>query len=584
MWLFILLFITAIVIYYRWEIRKEFTKSNKMEDMYKDIYTTKITSSINASDLNFKYPLVDYYIKSSYNSCCAGNFYNSYVTLKALEVVINQGARVLDFQIYSINGEPVVGVSALPLSSLKGSYNYLNINDVFSTINDKAFSCSNGEDPLFLNFRIYSNKKEIYPKLASAIAEFFGNKLLSPSYGKEGISGEIYNDGLSTKHMCLEPLSIFKKKVIIMAHHETLNFRNPKNDFYQLVNLTDKSQNFSYKRYNKIKYAADITSLKNTNKNVITCVMPDWSLLTDNYNTLINFNSGCQMNLMNYQNLDSNLRYYLNYFNNNPLQNGGPSAFRLKPANLRFVGISIKRPTPQRPCLRQDINPIELLPGVSIDKGYDCKAGLTVSDIIYTEISGVELKKNAIDSSFNSLFYPSRNLNWDLKLTLIDEADRETNKEIFDNLVDIIKENDNALLLLKDVHGNVSILFFKKTGNDIKCNRIIEPQSDISRYSTEKKRVGAEIIDYDVSFNENIENIENKTIEIVGTDTTANGTLKRKLTIEYDESSNEFTGDFKEWKGFITDQGSVDDYSDEQLDIQKLEVFVSSDNPTLKTS
>ena len=139
--------------------------------------------------------------------------------------------------------------------------------------------------------------------------------------------------------MCLEPLSIFKNKVIIMAHHETLNFKNANNDFYQLVNLTNKSQSFSYKRYNKIKYAADITSLKNTNKNVITCVMPDWSLLTDNYNTLINFNSGCQMNLMNYQNLDSNLRYYLNYFNRNPLQNGGPSAFRLKPPNLRFVGI-----------------------------------------------------------------------------------------------------------------------------------------------------------------------------------------------------------------------------------------------------
>ena len=65
MWLFILLFITAIVIYYRWEIRKEFTKSNKMEEMYRDIYKTKITSSINASDQNFKYPLVDYYIKGS---------------------------------------------------------------------------------------------------------------------------------------------------------------------------------------------------------------------------------------------------------------------------------------------------------------------------------------------------------------------------------------------------------------------------------------------------------------------------------------------------------------------------------------
>ena len=381
--------------------------------------------------------------------------------------------------------------------------------------------------------------------------------------------------------MCLEPLSIFKKKVIIMAHHETLNFRNPKNDFYQLVNLTDKSQNFSYKRYNKIKYAADITSLKNTNKNVITCVMPDWSLLTDNYNTLINFNSGCQMNLMNYQNLDSNLRYYLNYFNNNPLQNGGPSAFRLKPANLRFVGISIRTPTPQKPCLRQDINPIELLPGVSIDKGYDCQAGLTVSEMLFSEITDVDLKKNRIDASFNAAFNPSTKLKWELRLSLVNNASQETNEDIFNNLVNIIKENDNSLLLLKDDNNHVSILFFKKTGNDIKCNRIIEPQSDIPRYSTEKN------IDYDVSFNETNEN-ENENIRIFGTDTGTSGTtgetLERILTIKYDESSNKFIGDFKVWNGFITDQGSVTGYTDEELDIQKLELFESSDNPTLNTS
>ena len=88
MWLFILLFITAIVIYYRWEIRKEHTNSKKMEDMYNKIYEKKIEDSIDTSDQNFKFPLVDYYIKSSYNSCCAGNFYNSYVTLMALEVLI----------------------------------------------------------------------------------------------------------------------------------------------------------------------------------------------------------------------------------------------------------------------------------------------------------------------------------------------------------------------------------------------------------------------------------------------------------------------------------------------------------------
>ena len=52
-----------------------------------------------------KYNLRDYYIKTAYNCCCGGEFKNDYVSTDALKKCISQGARVLDFDIYSINDD-----------------------------------------------------------------------------------------------------------------------------------------------------------------------------------------------------------------------------------------------------------------------------------------------------------------------------------------------------------------------------------------------------------------------------------------------------------------------------------------------
>ena len=51
-------------------------------------------SSINGTDGQFQYKLRDYYIASSYNSCCAGQFLDDYVSLDALINVIKRGARL----------------------------------------------------------------------------------------------------------------------------------------------------------------------------------------------------------------------------------------------------------------------------------------------------------------------------------------------------------------------------------------------------------------------------------------------------------------------------------------------------------
>ena len=47
--------------------------------------------------------LGDFFIKTAYNCCSAGDYKNSFVSVCALKNCIRQGARCLDFEIYSID-------------------------------------------------------------------------------------------------------------------------------------------------------------------------------------------------------------------------------------------------------------------------------------------------------------------------------------------------------------------------------------------------------------------------------------------------------------------------------------------------
>jgi hypothetical protein len=140
---------------------------------------------IGKQDERYKEKLRDYYIKSSYNSCSTGQFKNDWVNLCALENVIKQGCRCLDFEIYEVDGQAVVATSNSTKFTEKGTYNSLSIDSVIKTISEKAVSnsmstehCPNPFDPLFLHFRIKSNHVEIYNSVATSLSNYFGKYLL----------------------------------------------------------------------------------------------------------------------------------------------------------------------------------------------------------------------------------------------------------------------------------------------------------------------------------------------------------------------------------------------------------------------
>ena len=324
-----ILMIILVCAYYNKQITK---KKTQISNMTSSLSTVPISmAGINGSDAQFQYKLRDYYIASSYNSCCAGQFLDDYVSTEALVNVIKRGARVLDFEIYSFKERAVVAASPDRSFDFKGTYNSLPVGEVFSTINAYAFSgaAPNPQDPLFIHLRVKSNNLDIYKQLAKSLSDTFHN-LLSQTNAE-------YANESHGENITKQPLLTFKGKVLLICDNRNNNFRNT--PLEELINLTSSSQFVRGLRNYDVQYSPDMNELIDFNKKNISIVLPDLSSLNDNQSASLQQKYGCQMTCMNYQNLDTNLTYYLKFFQN--------YAFILKPKNLRYIPVSFKQPTPQ---------------------------------------------------------------------------------------------------------------------------------------------------------------------------------------------------------------------------------------------
>ncbi len=300
--------------------------------------------------------LCDYFIASSYNSCCSGDFKNDYVDIEALKKVIKRGARLLDFQLFYINDNIVVSASSDETEFIKGTYNYLYLtgtNGVLETIKREAFSPSNNfrntEDPLFINLRIQSERSEIYDKLTQMFNLTLGDKLLDVGYGFEGTKSSI--DIGKTN------INNFKNKIIIICDQKNKNYIDT--SFYELINLTpnrDDGPLIRYRNY-EINFAEERSNILDKTKKKIVMVYPDNTDINNNKDPENLFNLGCSMILMNYQKLDSNLTKYLNTFGQSQEYSNiawEPSAFMLKKDSLREM-VDIVGNDDQE-CIHEDLN------------------------------------------------------------------------------------------------------------------------------------------------------------------------------------------------------------------------------------
>ena len=291
--------------------------------------------SFNPDNEDFQHNLRDYYIKTAYNACSAGQFKNDFVNICALKNCIKQGARCLDFEVYSVDNEPVIATSSVDDFSVKETYNSVPVGDAFNIIRDYAFSgstCPNPADPLIIHLRIMSNNQTIYSKMAKLLETSLSNRLLGPKYSYE-------NHG---KNLGAEPIKNLRGKVILIVDRSNPLFEQTDLDEY--VNQASNSIFMRGVRYSDgVKYTPDMDELIEFNKKCMTIVMPDVSGSDNNFAASLSIKCGCQFNAMSFQNFDANMEYYDMLFDSTG------SAFILKPEALRFVPLTVPAPDPPNP-------------------------------------------------------------------------------------------------------------------------------------------------------------------------------------------------------------------------------------------
>jgi len=292
--------------------------------------------SIDTTNELYQYSLRDYYIKSAYNACSGGNYRNGYVNTCILKDLLKQGVRGLDFEVYSIDNQPVVASSTSENYCVKETFNSVPFSEVLNIIRDYAFANStapNQLDPIILHLRIKSSNTEMYDNFAKLL-ESHNSMLMGKQYSFEN----------QAKNFGAVKLSDMSGKVVIIVDRSNLAFLESE-AFYEYVNMTSNSIFMRALNYYDIINAPDMVELINYNKLNMTIGMPNKGSDPDNPSSITMRTYGVQMLAMRYQVVDTNLEENDMFFND------AGRAFVLKPEKLRYVPETMPDPVVQDPTV-----------------------------------------------------------------------------------------------------------------------------------------------------------------------------------------------------------------------------------------
>jgi len=325
----IIILIAFLCYFYYSRLRSK--NCTSMDTIYGDL-NGKIRS-IDSSE-QFNYTFKDYYIKTAYNCCSGGNYKNDYVDLCVLKDLLKQGVRGLDFEIFSIDDQPVIATSTSDSYYVKETFNYINFVNAMNVIRDYAFSTStapNSSDPIIIHLRIKSTNQSMYKNFAK-ILESYDSILLSKDYDSE-FYGQNFGD--------VELRKLMGKVVIIVDRSNTAFLEVP--EFYKFINMTSNSVFMRALHYYDIAYTPDMNELIDFNKQNMTIGMPDKGSNPENPSSIVMREMGVQLLGMRYQKIDTNIEENDIFFDENGY------AFVLKPEKLRYIPITIPLPPPQNP-------------------------------------------------------------------------------------------------------------------------------------------------------------------------------------------------------------------------------------------
>lgn len=337
MFLFLFVCIIAIVVF---KTNLKTSNDDYMIALYPDMGQVQ---SINDFDEAYSHLVRDYYIKTAFNCCSSGDYSGDYVSATALKQVIRQGARCLDFEIYSLSGVPIISSSSQSEYTMKETYNYVTLSDAFDIISSDAFSgqpkVPNPSDPLFLCLRVKSNNILVFNEISRLIQTKLASRLLDSRYGYC-----FHGDNLGKIK-----LSSFMNKIIIIVD-ETPGTESVPNEVYRKTSLYEYANiairgPTSKKTFAQVQAPTpSLEAMVENNKKNLMYVVPERSSKPENvYAPMAAIASGCQFIGMSFQSYDAPIKAY------NKIFDEVGSAFKLKPPELRYIPLTLDAPTPSNP-------------------------------------------------------------------------------------------------------------------------------------------------------------------------------------------------------------------------------------------
>jgi hypothetical protein len=339
---FLYTIVVIVAIYLIWLFHsmstKEATTCNKFTELYGTINgkISSVYTSKNNGD--FDHMFRDYYIKTAYNCCSTGDYKNGIVSTCALKSVLKQGARALDFEVYSIENEPIVATSTEQNNYVKETLNSVKFSDVMKMLTSYAFAAGtvpNPLDPIIVHLRFKSTNLAMYTNLAKIFKSHASRLLDTSKYGSE----------YKYENFGKVPLQVMMGKIVIIVSNKNRTFADVP-ALFNYVNMASGSIFMRQLPINEVVNNPNTHELTEYNRRQMTiCTPNELDMSPPNPSSVLCRNLGIQMVAIRYQESDVNFEEQTLFFNKEN------HAFVLKPAKFRYIQKCVPIPDKQNPAL-----------------------------------------------------------------------------------------------------------------------------------------------------------------------------------------------------------------------------------------
>ena len=311
-WVFVLVGV-LVLIYFSYLLTQTFNIDKTialMNKEYKNLHKYSVdTPSESGTEESFdeikvdKHTLCETFICSSAKSYLSGRQILDYVSRQMYFQTTKFGARYTELDLFENNEGNIVVSNGIFEGNWRLTLNEIFFEDFCRDIPTKVFNkefSSNFNDPfiIYLGLNIRKDKMNLVAKI---IEQFMGKYLLSTAYTVDGGKNPLK---LELEHVLGKIILITDGKIA-------------KTDLTKHIHLRigEKVRRINYSQL----LLEDREKLKEFNKHHLTIVTPDPKISSDNFNSQVAFDCGCQIIAMNFQTPSDHMKAYLSKFHEKSL-------------------------------------------------------------------------------------------------------------------------------------------------------------------------------------------------------------------------------------------------------------------------